>query len=209
MPLFANLPERTKKRCSIREQLRDGTAALHQALENNLGFLLKKELSLERYCRLLSALHGFYEPLEEKLVRLDAMQPPLGVPLRRRARLLEADLSALGCSSMRGANSLSTPRFDDLASHAHLAGALYVIEGACLGGQIISREVVRRLALDGKRGVSFFVGDGRATGARWTRVLSWLDESVQNGLSAEEMVDGARSTFSALSRWLHASGVTP
>ena len=208
MPLSESVPERDKLRYSIHARLRDGTASLHQALEQDLRFLVEGELSLERYCHLLSALHGFYCPLEVALARLGALQPPLGVPLRTRARLLEADLSGFGWSPIRSNSSAAGPNFDDLASYSHLAGALYVIEGACLGGQLISRAVKRRLALDGTRGVSFFVGDGHATGTRWARVVSCLDHAVRNGLSVGETVEGARFTFRALSRWLHASGVT-
>jgi heme oxygenase (biliverdin-IX-beta and delta-forming) len=192
----------------IHAQLRDGTAALHRAVEHDLGFLLEPDLSLKRYSHLLSALHGFYAPLEMSLFRLDVLEPPLGVPLRRRARLLEADLRALGWSPAPRESSPPAAHLDELVSDAHLAGALYVIEGACLGGQVISRSVKQRLALRGDGGISFFVGDGRATGTRWARILSWLDESVQNGLCADETVDGARFTFGALARWLHASGVT-
>jgi heme oxygenase (biliverdin-IX-beta and delta-forming) len=193
---------------AIHARLRDGTAELHGAVEQDLEWIFGTELSLYRYGHLLSALHGFYEPLELILGRLDAMRPFLGVPLRARARLLEADLGALGLCPMRDRGSPLPPRFSGLASQAHLAGALYVVEGACLGGQIISREVKRCLALDGTRGISFFFGDGHATRARWARILAWLEEAVQAGLSAGEIVGGARFTFTALSRYLHACGVT-
>ena len=195
-------------RSQVHTQLYDGTAAVHQALEQDLGFLLGPQLSLERYRHLLSALHAYYSPLESALLELERLHPPLGVPLRQRALLLEADLRALGCSTERDSCRAAPPKFEELANPARMAGALYVVEGACLGGQVISRAVQRRLGLDGARGVSFFVGDGRATPARWERVLSWLDASVHAGLSGNEIVDGARYTFSALSRWLRANGVT-
>jgi heme oxygenase (biliverdin-IX-beta and delta-forming) len=196
----AILPARAhQQRSQLHTQLYDGTAAVHHALEQDLGFLLGPELSLERYRHLLSALHAYYRPLESVLFELERLDPPLGVPLRQRALLLQADLRALGCSPEHDSHRAAAPKFEELANHARKAGAFYVVEGSCLGGQVISRAVQRRLGLDGARGVSFFVGDGRATPARWERVLSWLDGSVHAGLSPNELVE---------SQWLRANGVT-
>jgi heme oxygenase len=81
-----------------------------------------------------------------------------------------------------------------------------VLEGAALGGQIIARELERQLGITRDNGAAFFVGEGAATAARWTRVLAWLDELARTGGREDEIVAAAIDTFRALTRWLHARG---
>jgi heme oxygenase len=59
-----------------------------------------------------------------------------------------------------------------------------VLEGACLGGQVIAPVLQRRLGVAEGSGASFFVGDGAATAARWARVVAWLDDLVAHGREA-------------------------
>lgn len=91
----------------------------------------------------------------------------------------------------------------------HLAGAIYVVEGASLGAQVIARAVMQRFGLGRENGAAFFTGDGARTGARWRRVLVWLDERDRGRCvrDADEIVAGACRTFAALSTWLSAREV--
>jgi heme oxygenase len=185
----------------VRERLRDATAAQHRRLDQGLGYVLGPQLSLERYGRLLAALYGFYVPLEASLSELQDGAEALGVPLDRRTPLLERDLRTLG------ADPACVPICDRpplLANVDQRAGALYVVEGACLGGQVIAKAVTRRLGVRAEHGAAFFSGDGARTAARWKAVLAWLE--AREG-AAHEMVEGACRTFGALSRWLSVQGV--
>jgi heme oxygenase len=183
-----------RARISMHERLRRATAAQHGALDQGLRYVLGGELSLERYTRLLAALYGFYTPLEASLAALP-------VPLIRRAALLERDLRALRRNPARVPICSEPPQ---LSSVDQLAGAFYVVEGACLGGQVIARAVRRQLGLRPEHGAAFFGGDGARTAARWKAVLAWLES--RNG-AGREVAEGACRTFGALSRWLSARGV--
>jgi heme oxygenase len=90
----------------------------------------------------------------------------------------------------------------------HLAGCLYVLEGASLGGQIIAKTLRGRLPLTNDHGLSFFVGDGSGTGARWRLVLGWLEDLVRRGALADEIVASARETFCALGSWVELTGAS-
>ena len=179
---------------SLHERLRGATAAQHRALDQGLRYVLGEGLSLERYGRLLEALYGFYVPLEASLTRLPV--PPI-----RRTGLLERDLRAL-CRDPARAPICSEP--PQLPGVDHLAGAFYVVEGACLGGQVIARAVARHLGVRREHGAAFFSGEGARTASRWKAVLAWLEAREGAG---HEITDGACRTFSALSRWLSARNV--
>jgi heme oxygenase len=187
--------------------LKDGTQDLHERLDARLG-LLEPGLTMHRYGRVLRAFHGFYAPVEAGLVRLTAAAPPLGFPLRARCELIARDLRALG---MPRREIAELPRCTDLprlSGVADLAGCLYVLEGACLGGQVIARALSRRFGLTELTGISFFTGDAEATATRWIVVLSWLDGAVRDGVRSEEIVATARATFHTLARWLEQQGAS-
>ena len=63
---------------------------------------------------------------------------PLGFPLRARSELIESDLLALGLSRREIAELPRCTDLPRLSCPEDLAGCLYVLEGACLGGQVIA-----------------------------------------------------------------------
>ena len=89
-----------------------------------------------------------------------------------------------------------------------LAGCLYVLEGACLGGQVIAPALHQRLGVAKGSGASFFVGDAEETSARWILVLAWLEGLVRAGARSEEIVASARATFLTLARWVERQGAS-
>ena len=190
------------KASALHRQLRQETAKLHHQLDAQLP-LLHPHLSIGRYRDVLEVFLGFYAPLEDNLARLaSSAVSRFGLSLRLRTELIERDLLALG-ASRRQVGEL--PRCTDLPRLScleDLAGCLYVLEGACLGGQVIAPALQRRLGLDRETGASFFIGDAAATHARWKRVLDWLESLPSAGARVEDIVASACATFSALIEWV-------
>ncbi len=83
-----------------------------------------------------------------------------------------------------------------------LAGCLYVLEGACLGGQVIAPALRERLGVAKGSGASFFTGDAEGTPARWRLFLAWLEGLARAGSATAEIVASARATFLAFARWV-------
>ena len=96
-----------------------------------------------------------------------------------------------------------------LSCREDLAGCLYVLEGACLGGQVIAPLLYRRFGVAKGSGASFFVGDAEGTSARWMLVLAWLEGVVCAGARNEEIVAAAQATFQTLARWVERQGASP
>lgn len=200
-------PEQPERSTPLRRQLRSETAGLHHRLEAQLA-LVDPQLSVQRYRQVLQAFYGFYAPVEAGLERLAAAGPPLGFPLRARAALLESDLLALGGSRPDLAELPHCADLPRLLSHEDMAGCLYVLEGASLGGQVIAPMLQRRLGLAKGSGASFFGGDAEATAARWTCVLAWLEGLSAGGARADEIVASACATFRTLARWVNQQGAS-
>jgi heme oxygenase len=185
----------------LRQQLKRETADLHRRLEIDLG-LLESELTLDRYRRVLEFFLGFYAPLEAGLARVAVAGPPLGLALRARAPLIESDLSSLGLSQREIADLPRCADLPRLSCTEDLAGCLYVVEGACLGGQVIAPALHERLGIAKGSGASFFIGDAEGTRARWSLFLAWLEGLVRAGSGRAEIVVAARATFLAFARWV-------
>jgi len=185
----------------LRQQLKHETADLHRRLEIDLG-LLESELSLDRYRRVLEFFFGFYAPLEAGLTRVASAGLPLGLPLRARASLIEGDLLSLGLSQREISDLPRCADVPRLSCTEEVAGCLYVVEGACLGGQVIAPALRERLGVAKGTGASFFIGDGEGTRERWAVFLTWLEGLVRAGSATAEIVASARATFLAFARWV-------
>mgnify|MGYP000852622392 CR=1 FL=1 len=111
--------------------------------------------------RLPARLYGFYEPLEAGLGALpDGSAAGFDFSRRRKTPLLVRDLQSLGwragdieCLPLRR----NLPRVDGFG---RALGALYVVEGAMLGGQIPSRHFKTTLDLTPVNGAAFYAGYG-------------------------------------------------
>ena len=184
---------------SLRQRLKRETASAHQHLEDKLG-LLDPGLDVHRYLRVLERFYGFYVPVEIDVARLAAAEP-LGFALRARAALIERDLLALGRSPAELAALPLCRDRPELSCFEDLAGCLYVLEGACLGGQVLIPLLQRRLGVAKDSGAAFFAGDEEGTLPRWTVVVAWLDGLPRTGASTPKIIRAATATFSAFARW--------
>ena len=201
-PPSASPPDRRRDGDSpVRAQLKRATADLHRRLESRLD-LLDPDLSPDRYRRILERFFGFYAPIEADLARLASAGPALGLPLRARAGLIASDLFSLGLSRRELADLPLCADLPRLSCPEEVAGCLYVLEGACLGGRVIAPALRERLGVAQGSGASFFTGDGAATPARWSAFLDWIEGMVRAGAPTGEIVASARATFLAFALWV-------
>jgi heme oxygenase len=189
----------------ILKRLKQATSASHTALENQLP-LMNTDLTRDEYGQFVSRFFGFYAPLESQLLASPLWQTlAFDYHARQKTPRLKQDLSSLGNS----ADVLAvTPHCTDLpalTTPEQLLGCLYVIEGATLGGRVISRHLQNQLGLTSESGGAFFDGYGTETGLRWKAFCTMLsrnaDSSGDEGRH-EAIVAGANRTFEALTRWL-------
>lgn len=191
---------------SLLETLRTGTALLHVALEKRLPFFSER-LDTEWYRRLLQAYYGFYAPMEVALYDSGLIPEGFDPVLRVKTPTLLHDLNALGVDE-RTVHALprctELPTFD--TSDACL-GALYVLEGATLGGQVLRREMAQRLGVNADNGGAFLDVYGAETGRRWKDFLDYLGRLPLDTPAKRRAVDAARSTFSCFEQWLDSQEV--
>ncbi|SER23481.1 biliverdin-producing heme oxygenase [Lentzea albida] len=174
-------------------RLRTDTRTAHQALEDDLAFL--SGLTPARYSEVLAAFLGFHEPLEKALTA-SAAAHRLPWDLAPDTERLTSDLRGLGWSPSRIA-SLPRASPPDVEALPALVGSLYVVEGARLGGQLITRWVGQAL---GPVPVSFFASDGDAR--RRFRRFGALAGAVVPDEEADVAVAAANAHFGLFREWL-------
>lgn len=184
---------------------RSETQGEHAAIEQTLD-LMREQLSLDDYRRILERFFGFYRPVELQFARATgSAEVEALLMLRPREPLLRADLIALGMPTPD-----SLPMCLDLpplTTAPQCLGCLYVMEGATLGGQVLSRHLERTLGVTPETGARFFTGDGPQTGELWKKFRTAFTE-FDTPETQDDVVASAIATFRALRAWCVAGGVS-
>ncbi|WP_059069582.1 biliverdin-producing heme oxygenase [Solirubrum puertoriconensis] len=175
----------------ILQRLRAETHPYHHALEQNEfnQALVAGNISAEATTRFLAKLYGFLQPYEAQL-RRHGFGPEWQVAQRQRAHLIEQDLP-------EAAHLPQCPDMPDLRTRAQLLGAMYVIEGSSLGGQVITRQ----LAKAGINTRTYFTGYAEHTGPMWKSFCQLLATEATPDNEAE-IVHSAIQTFQKLHAWI-------
>jgi heme oxygenase len=171
-------------------RLRQETAAPHRRVEALLD-LLSPTMDIERYAQTLRRLHRAWVPLE---AHLTACCPPDDRTLwqgRERAHRLAADLASLGI--VPPPSFVPAAPLPDVRNRSAWLGAVYVVEGSTLGGQVISRHLHQHFGWAEGFGHTFFLGYQERTGERWRTVQQALEAP---GLDGNQVLYGAHQTFS-------------
>jgi len=190
----------------ILAKLKEQTAEQHQRLETKLDILVRLSSPLG-YKSLLEQFYGFYRPLE---IYLGSVMCPPGslsdFAARRKTQLLEKDLVFLDSSEGDLSELPQCQKLPTVESEAQAFGCLYVLEGATLGGQIISKYVADKLGYERERGATFFKSYGAEVRAMWWAFCQALREYATAHDADDEVVAAAVDTFDKFDQWLCVGG---
>lgn len=188
---------------SILERLKLGTHARHVAIESRT-VLLDKNLSYSNYSQCLQRFFGYYAPLEKRMFKSPAWHEAGFVYNNRyKTPQIVQDLLALGVAKNALTSIPQCNTLPELKTTAQLFGCLYVLEGATLGGRIISKHLNDSLNLTPDFGCSFFAGYGQQTGSQWKAFGACLTSFATQTGSDDEIIASANKTFQTLDCWLY------
>lgn len=178
--------------------LKESTAADHRAVERELP-LMHPEVSLADYRRYLTGMWSLHAPVEGALAALPELRTVLpDLEERRRLPHLEQDLRALGLSpeeiaSLPAAEPLAPPRRIPEA-----LGALYVLEGSTLGGQVLRRHLSGALG-SAILGALHYLGAYADVGAMWKKFRDAVEAyGTRHPEDRDELVMSAQQLFRSL-----------
>jgi heme oxygenase len=184
---------------NLLEQLKTETLSNHQQLEKNLILRLKGMESNADYVKILQIFYGYFSALEVQINKYIGNTQLPDHAERRKTISLKNDLQTLQGQVPAQASDADLP---EIGSALQAFGALYVIEGSTLGGQIISKIISKQLAMDTNAGLSFFQSYGAETMPMWTIFKDTLVRQASTPDAVNELVHAANDTFLKFSHWM-------
>ena len=162
--------------------------------------LMDPRMDLNVYTAVLERIYGLVAPWERLAEQV--APPALSELVRARARqhLLQQDLASLG----RASAGLALAPFPEFHGVHELLGAMYVMEGSRLGGQLIARHVEQRFHFVRGEGSAYFRGLGDGTGAKWKEFVEVLETTIPDE-AADRTIAAAKSMFSSFGEWMRSA----
>lgn len=202
LPYFSSLnsiqnsPPTPTESPALLPRLRLETRPFHDGVEaNSFNLALTAgTVTAAETAHFLARMYGFMQPYEDTLRQHAAdFGPDWQLEQRYRAPFILEDLVRLGHPAVPP----PCPTLPPLHTRAQLLGAMYVMEGSTLGGQVIARH----LAAADIAGRTFFAGRAERTGPLWKQFTQLL-EAAAGTVDADAIVASAILTFQTLAAWL-------
>lgn len=176
-------------------RLKKDTLVEHQKCEATFP-LFGEHTQKSEYKAYLESMHKIYTEIEEHILRHQETLPAaLELEKRCQKRLwIEQDLNTLQTDATPPHSKLNLTE----SSLAGVMGYLYVLEGATLGGQIISKRLKQSLNLDDNQ-LNFFSGYGPQTGPMWKNFTKVAEENLQES-DYEILLRSANQVFQIIAK---------
>ncbi len=181
----------------ILAKLKESTKEQHEALETVVD-VMNSTFTLDDYKALITKFYLFYSAIEPSLPTDELKVHGFDLESRRKLPSLERDLSALSIFQKPGAVTVETPVFDSVAK---AFGAVYVLEGATLGGQVITRHLSSAIGVTPETGGSFFYSYGPNVGPMWKEFGAIITAYAEANGQDDVIVQGANETFDSFRRF--------
>eukprot|EP01012_Entosiphon_sulcatum_P040270 TRINITY_DN53921_c0_g1_i1.p1 TRINITY_DN53921_c0_g1~~TRINITY_DN53921_c0_g1_i1.p1 ORF type:complete len:195 (-),score=28.25 TRINITY_DN53921_c0_g1_i1:56-640(-) len=185
----------------IANLLRTETAENHKTLESLMfvNEIMNNSLSINQYKKLLTVNYVIHQKLENKLANmLDAdIAAELEMNSRLKLSALEKDLNYWGIDSLT-LPGLDFELYIPQKNTAEVLGALYVLEGATLGGNVIKRHILANPNFKAhESGLNYYGVYGEELSTKWKKFVSVLNDRVTE-TDYERCVNSANQTFNNL-----------
>ena len=213
----------------MHQLLKKDTESQHESLEKVID-IFDRCSEVTKYAHLIWAYSQFYKRFEDALFASDFVNesgkflkdPFLNSDYRyfKKSDLLARDIEFLKINSQESQEILDSLTEHFGPSHQQLLnfetslcspykclGSLYVIEGAQLGGAMITRKLKAQLQNKTipKIPLSFFDGQGKETWNVWNRYLLILNQGGFDASQKSETLSAANEIFRQFECWIKAS----
>lgn len=184
---------------NLLEQLKSETLSNHQQLEKNLILRLKGMENPNDYIRILQLFYAYFGALEDQINQYIGPDQLADYAERRKTASIKNDILALDGEVPQKASIGDLPVIENILQ---AFGALYVIEGSTLGGQVISKMITKQLGLSTEAGISFFRSYVDNTMTMWQSFKVVLEKHAASQTDADLITEAANETFAKFSLWM-------
>jgi heme oxygenase len=195
------LVEARDSRLLIHHKLKAATRESHASLEATLP-LLDPALTRTTYRQLLEKFFGFYAPLEAAMADIGPKALRAEVLRRSKSRWLVQDLIALDYDLESIAGLPRCHHLPELRHSHQVLGALYVVEGATLGGMLITQRLKHTLGEEAERCSRFFQSYGAEVRPMWDACLTLLAQAASEPGAERQLTRSSCDTFHCFEQWI-------
>ncbi len=178
----------------VSEYLKHNTAEFHDAAEKLFSSdkIFSKTFTLEDYKKIINTNYLMLLHSEDKIFNRLAENFSEKLKLNQRAKLplIEKDLSSLSLDIQVPSHNL------EFADENEALGAMYVIEGSTLGGNVIAKQLSRTEGFDHVT-FNFFGCYQENTGPMWKNFKEVLDTEVSEE-NYHVVLSGAKKLYTFL-----------
>ena len=175
----------------VSEYLKQHTAEYHDAAEKlfNSGKIFNKTFTLKDYKKIIGTNYLMLLNAEDKIFScLSAnFSEKLQLSNRKKLPLIEKDLAGLALKSRTASEEL------DFLNENEALGAMYVIEGSTLGGNVIAKQLSKTDGFD-QIAFNFFGCYQENTGPMWKNFKEVLDKEIGEE-HYDEVLAGAKKLY--------------
>lgn len=182
---------------SVAQVVKAHTSGSHALAESSLLSRLEAIRCKADYAAILKMFYGFFFPLHQNTRAYITPHHLEDIEERRLPSFILNDLESINFPSQHIASCKELP---EVKNAAQAFGALYVMEGATLGGRIIAKMLLRNSNLNlTEENLSFFSGYKEATGTKWKA----FQEALNQQFDQELLVNTAKETFLLFHNWIN------
>ncbi|MEO6136096.1 MAG: biliverdin-producing heme oxygenase [Ginsengibacter sp.] len=181
----------------LSEELKLKTKQHHQQLEVKIIGAIKSIQHKNDYVQLLQLFAGFFGALEVSIDQIMDLKFLPDYALRRKATALHSDLILLSASLPIKLESQNLPTIEN---SLQALGALYVMEGSTLGGQVIAKMILNKLPEE--KAFSFFKSYGEKTNEMWNFFKATIDAIDLTKDEMDIVIESANETFHKFSLYV-------
>ncbi|MGO4710021.1 biliverdin-producing heme oxygenase [Chryseobacterium sp. 2TAF14] len=178
----------------VSEYLKKNTAEYHDAAEKlfNSEKIFNKTFSLEDYKKIINTNYLMLLHSEEKIFNnlSENFSEKLQLDKRVKLPLIEKDLASLALENQTASHDFH------LENEHEALGAMYVIEGSTLGGNVIAKQLSKTEGFDNVT-FNFFGCYQENTGPMWKSFKEVLDTEVAEE-NYNEVLLGAKKLYTFL-----------
>ncbi len=178
----------------VSEYLKKNTAEYHDAAEKlfNSEKIFNKTFSLEDYKKIINTNYLMLLHSEDKIFNnlSENFSEKLQLNKRVKLPLIEKDLASLALENQKPTHTL------DFTNEHEALGAMYVIEGSTLGGNVIAKQLSKTEGFD-EVTFNFFGCYQENTGPMWKNFKEVLDTEVTEE-NYNDVLSGAKKLYTFL-----------
>lgn len=196
----------TLEHSTILLRIKQETRKYHDAIEQNIFAkrLMGGTMTPAEYLAFLKKFYGYHAALEERFRGISGWKN-YGIILEQREKLplLHQDLSTLEVAEHEIQTLPICTELPAINNIFQAFGALYVMEGSTLGGQIQMRQLHKIFGSTAIKATAYFSSYGASVGMMWKEFCAALMAlSTDNPDQEDNIIATACETFQTLHRWL-------